>query len=374
MKRISLLLILSFVFLSQAFAQVDPFNTYRWNRKNVLNHTGRTDTRPWFEWWYYKVVIPETNKSFYFVYGVVNPWDHKKTLKGTRAYIGMGDFDEKISTWEFLPLSAFNAKYNETYVDVAGNVATDKNLKGDFTDEQGRRFSWNIEIDKRWAYNATGWATGTGITNIEWYPAQADARCSGSVTSQGKQYNFQNAPCYQDRNWGVEFPKWWAWIVSNKFENHPDTTLAIGGGFPKIAGTEIIQGVSIGLRHKGKEYAFRPNHFDTVTMQINWGKWETEAISRNGLYRIQVSAWAPKEKFMDLQFMTPTGELYHDYETLIGNVKVKLYQNVGSVLFPKWKTIADLNSNYAGIEYGSPQEYGLEKFFADKKVLFTNKK
>ncbi len=28
-------------------------------------------------------------------------------------------------------------------------------------------------------------------------------------------YEFKNAPCYQDRNWGTEFPRWWAWIVSN---------------------------------------------------------------------------------------------------------------------------------------------------------------
>ncbi len=374
MKRILLLAVLSFVFLAQAFASADPLNTYRWNRKNVFAQNGRVDGRPWFEWWYYKVVIPETGKSFYFVYGIVNPWDQKQTLKGTRAYVGMGDFDAKISSWENFPLNSFIAKYDETYIDVSGNVATDKNLKGDFTDSQGRKFSWNIGIDKRWAYNATGWATGTGITNIEWYPAQADARCTGTVSSEGKVYDFKDAPCYQDRNWGVEFPKWWAWIVSNKFEENPDTTLAIGGGFPKVAGAEIIQGVSIGLKHKGKEYTFRPNYLDQVTMEIKWGKWETQAISHDSRYRITVSAWAPKEKFLDLQFMTPTGIYYHDYETLTGNVKVKLFKNKGSVLFPKWELTDELNSEYAGIEYGSPEIYDLKKFFGENKVLFTTKK
>ena len=32
-------------------------------------------------------------------------------------------------------------------------------------------------------------------------------------------------------------PKWWTWIVSNKFENSPDTALAIGGGQPVTFGS-----------------------------------------------------------------------------------------------------------------------------------------
>jgi len=370
MKKNLLFCFLVFSFLTQTFASADPFNTYRWNRKNALDQNGKIDKGPWFEWWYYKVVIPETGKSFYFVYGIVNPWDFDQTLKGTRTYVGMGDFDAKISTWENFPLNSFSAKYNETLIDVAGNLATDKNLMGDITDEQGRKFSWNIAIDKRWAYNATGWATGTGITNIEWYPAQADARCTGSVMSDGKNYDFKDAPCYQDRNWGKSFPKWWAWIVSNKFEGHPDSALAIGGGFPKVIGADLIQSLSIGFFHKGKEYSFRPNEFDKVTMEVKWGKWETEATSRDFKNRLVVSAWAPKEKFLDLQFMTPTGEYYHDYETLTGNVKVKLFENKGGLLFPKWELVDELNSKYAGIEYGSPEVYDIEQFLNENKVLF----
>lgn len=109
-------------------------------------------------------------------------------------------------------------------------------------------------------------------------------------------------------------------------------------------------------------------------MQIKWGKWETEAISHDSRYRIIVSAWAPKEKFMDLQFMTPTGVYYHDYETLTGDVHVKLLQNKGSILIPKWELMDELHSECAGIEYGSPQEYDLKKFFGEDKILFTNQK
>ena len=91
-------------FAAQA-ADVDPFNTYRWNRKNALRNNGKIDDRPWYEWWYYKIVLPEEEKSFYFVYGVVNPWDHDKSMKGTRSYVGFGDFDHDADTIIDVPIA-----------------------------------------------------------------------------------------------------------------------------------------------------------------------------------------------------------------------------------------------------------------------------
>ena len=65
--------------------------------------------------------------------------------------------------------------------------------------------------------------------------------------------------------------------------------------------------------------------------------------------KIEVVATAPKESFMDLQFLTPDGQIFHDYETLTGKVVVKLYKKT---LFG-WKIFETLQSNQTGIEYGS---------------------
>ena len=94
-------------------AQVDPLNTYQWNRKNYFSENGRIDEKPWFEWWYYKIVLPETKESFYFVYGVVNPWDKTNKLKGTRSYVGMGDFKAKKIVEKKYELSDFQADYQD---------------------------------------------------------------------------------------------------------------------------------------------------------------------------------------------------------------------------------------------------------------------
>jgi hypothetical protein len=359
MKKLLLTILLSLLigsnslFASSTNNKVDPFNTYRWNRTNHFAGNGQIDKGPWYEWWYYKVVLPESGKSYFFVYGVVNPWDVENTMKGTRAYVGMGNFMKNTQVEEHFDVDQFYASYDQTYIQIANQMATDKNIIGKVSDN-GLEYQWNINIKKEWTFNATGWATGDMLTNIEWYPAQADAKCTGSIIDNGELIRFKNAPCYQDRNWGYSFPKWWTWIVSNHFKGHPDTTLAIGGGRPSfIGGIEPIEGVALGLNHKGKEFEFRPNDLDKVKIDITFGKWHVEA--NDFRYKVVVDAFAPKEKFMDLQFMTPEGVIFHDYETLTGKITVQIYER----LFPyaPWTLVDVLYTDYGGIEYGSTQEY-----------------
>ena len=52
---------------------------------------------------------------------------------------------------------------------------------------------------------------------------------------------------------------------------------------------------------------------------------------------------------MDLIFKTPQGNLFHDWEALQAHLRVRLYK--WSNL--KWKLVADLESDQAGLEYGS---------------------
>lgn len=332
-------------------ANVDPWNTYQWNAKRTDSHG------PWFEWWYYKITLPkseaiEPDESFFFVYGVVNPWDENKKMKGTRSYVSMGDFGKKIQLEGKFAVQDFYAKADETYVNIRNNVATDKFLKGELTNKNGTHYKWDITIEKKWSFNAEAWMMGSLLTDIEWYPAQADALCSGIIFRNNEKIEFKDAPCYQDRNWGTQFPEWWAWIVSNKFENNAGSVLAAGGGKPHVRGiTTPFSAMSIGLKHQGSEYSFSPILFHYIDSQINYGTWKITGKSLP--YAIKLKAYAPKESFMDLQFMTPQGEIFHDYETLNGNLEVKMYKRAGLNYVP----IFNLFSKYAGIEYGSKNEY-----------------
>lgn len=340
----------------------DPMNTYQFNRKNYELQNGKIDRKPWFEWWYYKVVLPNKNKSFFFVYGVVNPWDTSHSSSATRALVNVGSFSSNNIIEERFPVAEFNASYTTTQVNVGRyNLATDKRFLGQLATAQGDRARWDISINKKWAFNAESWALGKNITNIEWYPAQADALCSGTLTINTEEESFKDAPCYQDRNWGTLFPEWWTWIVSNHFENNPDSTLALGGGKPTIFDHyNGFESVSIGLKHKGKTYEWRPHEGDYIKFEIKFGQWVVEALNKK--YRIKIKAHAAREKFMDLKFMTPQGQWYHDYEALQGDLDLQLYE--WNPMKQAWSEIDRLISHQAGIEYGSYKVYDSNSLLA----------
>ena len=143
MKRLILFIVLIF---STASFSADQWNTYQWNKFNETQGNGEISKTPWYEWWYYKVVIPETGKSYYFVYGIVNPWDSSYQSRGTRSYVSAGDFTKKILFENKYPLEQFKANYFVTDILIGNNIATDTYLKGMTSNKKGQSISWDISI------------------------------------------------------------------------------------------------------------------------------------------------------------------------------------------------------------------------------------
>ncbi len=339
MNMISFLFLITLSMVSQASAQEVQFDAP--DRYNRLIWDG--SDKSWFEWWYVKVVIPEQNESFYMTYGVVNPWDKTGKSNNALSFVSFGDFSQKRIDEEQLSVSDFTASKDEVLVRIGDNLLTDKHVRG-----KSKNSSFDFTITRKWSFNAMGWGMFIkGLTNIGWFPAQADARCTGEIITNGVPVRFENAPCYQDRNWGGEFPKWWAWIVSNQFKEDPTAALVAGGGRPKVLGREFYENVILGFNYKGKQYSYRPNDLNSVKSKICFGKWEV--IAENKETRLELEATAPKESFMDLPFLTPQGEIFHDMETLSGKMTVRFYEKtlVGLNL------VTTLTTDFAGLEYGS---------------------
>jgi tocopherol cyclase len=347
------LIVASCLFSVSAFAQVDEFNTYQWNRANHLKGEGKVDRGDWYEWWFYKFVVPETREAFYFIYGVVNPWDKAGTLKGTAAYLQAGDFKKHKMAEQLFPVEAFTAAYDKTAVSVGSHTATDKRITGAIVENSGEEISWDLSIEKDWAFNAMGWGLNhPKISGIFWYPAQASATMSGWVKYHGRTIRVVSAPGYQDRNWGRSFPTWWTWLTSNTFKNSPGTVLAAGGGKPKIFNQfYFLNGLNIGLRHNGEEYIFRTTDGNKINFEIRWGVWEVVATNHKG-EKIEISAYAPPEEFLVLPFRSPQGPIFYDYEALRGAMSVRLSK--WSLETRSWVQLAALETTEAGIEWGSP--------------------
>lgn len=339
-----IILILLFSFFSHSS---DPFNALIWDK----NYKGS-----WYEWWYFKLYDQKSETPFFFLYGVTNPWDYESKNKVSRSFVSFGNFKEKWWVEKNFPVSQFKASKKVMDVQVSSvNGVIERSAFGHIIGEyngQKHDIKWDLKITPDWKFNAMGWTMDVSwSSNIFWYPAQASMFVSGIIEADGKTYVLENAPGYQDRNWGKSFPQWWAWIVSNQFKNSPGTVLAGGGGLPDVVTKFKIPIFVLGLRHQGKEYSFRLNDGDLVRMKIAFGHWWVSAISKNG-YRVDIEGRASEDKFMDLVFVTPQGEKFHDLETLEGNIVVKLYK----LKLNKWALQADLESNNAGLEFGSFQE------------------
>jgi tocopherol cyclase len=351
MKKQILLLLVFVVLHIPAFAIDDPFNTYLWNRENALQQNGEIDSGDWFEWWYFKVVDPQTREAFFFTYGVVNPWGRDGGPGGAKAILQIGDFKSHSLIVKEFPIKTFTASYEKTALAIAENTATNQAIKGDVT-KDGHHVIWDLAIDRNWRFNAMGWTEGLrDVSGIYWYPAQASATISGVVNFDGREVKLVKAPGYQDRNWGRSFPKWWTWLTSNHFKDSPDSTLAAGGGAPEILNTIFLDGLCIGFKHGGREYTFRSFDLDKIDFDIHWGVWNVNAENGRG-QRIQISAYASPEQFLTLPFQSPRGPMFYDYEALLGHMTVKLSR--WSPVDGDWKVIADLVTEEAGIEWGSP--------------------
>ena len=334
--------LLSILFLSSAaFAEVDPYNTYQWDGK----------TNQWFEWWYYKVLDPQTNHSFYFCYGVVNPSTTNSPSPHARAFVSFGDFEQNLILKTEVPSNQFKASATSPFIQVGPHLATDQLLSAAFSD-QGHHVQWLFSIEKKAGWNAMGWGLPErGFFNIYWHPAQMDAAFQGTLDIDGKHYLFQNADGYQDHNWGTSFPRWWFWIASNSFVENPESSFVGGGGNAESPlGFPLPTALLLALSHEGQLYEFRSSEPEYV---FNWdmhlGQWEITAS--NASHMLKVSAQSDPAQMMDLPFLTPEGKTFHDYETLNGNLHIELYKR--KFFGYAWEKMIDLSTdNSAGLELG----------------------
>lgn len=332
---------------------IDPHNTYQWPG----------DEEPWYEWWYYKLLDEKSGNSFYFCYGIVNPWDTQKTISSSRAFVSFGDFKNHTILQTSLPVEDFFASSEIPFVQIGKNVATDQMIRGTFQD-QGHDVSWDLSFHKIHGWDSMGWGLGfPNLFNIYWHTAQMDTKVNGSITLDGKRYIIENADGYQDRNWGHRFPEWWFWIVSNAFDQNPESSFAAGGGHAQFKKdvAPLPTALLFALRHEDQLYEFRSSDFGNFfDWDFKLGSWNVTAS--DGFKKLEVTAWVDPKDMMDLQFHTPDGKIFHDYETLCGNLHVKLFERK-ALLFP-WEKVVDLTSiQKAGLELGMDHIYDNDHFY-----------
>ncbi|MDY0060557.1 MAG: tocopherol cyclase family protein [Myxococcota bacterium] len=320
---------------------------------------------PWFEWWYYKGVVPATGDAFYLAYGVVNPGDEQRQWPASQAFVTFGWPRRGIFVTRPLPPAEFAASRTTTAVRIDGCQATPERLQGRLQ-AGGHAVSWDLSIENHWSFHATSWVPlFPGISNIHWHPGGADLSLTGTVVADGGELRLAGAPGYHDHNWGRFFPRWWLWIACNAFAGHPGTALVVGGGLPalfcRFEGEPVV---CLGVRHAGEVHALRTIHLHRTRLEAVPGGWRVEATGPTR--RISLLATAAPGSYFPIDLPKPTGGLFCNRETLTGHVALTLEERTR---LGRWRTRLQATSELAGIELGTDPDRPLPELLTSWGAL-----
>jgi tocopherol cyclase len=135
-----------------------------------------------------------------------------------------------------------------------------------------------------------GWLASLPVFEPHWQVLMAHGEASGWIEWGGKKYEFTNAPCYAEKNWGGGFPTRWCWIQCNSFENSPGTSVtAVGArrGLLQLPG--VLEDVGlIGIHHQGAFYELNVKDSEIEWDVQPWGQWKI--TGKNKLFEAVVEA------------------------------------------------------------------------------------
>jgi len=150
------------------------------------------------------------------------------------------------------------------------------------------KVGWGDEGGRQRA--TAGWLASFPVFEPHWQVLMAHGEASGWIEWGGKRFDFTNAPCYAEKNWGGGFPSRWCWIQCNSFENNPGTSVtAVGArrGLMQLPG--VLEDVGlIGIHHQGVFYELNVKDGEIEWDVEPWGTWRI--IGKNKLFEAVVDA------------------------------------------------------------------------------------
>lgn len=209
---------------------------------------------------------------------------------------------------------------------------------------QSGAMSWNLEIDKKVAFNV-GYGASALFRKLQlfemfWHAQGMKTAYTGEVLWNGERYIVSPANCYgyADKNWGKDFTSPWVWLSSNKLTSKmtgkklKDSVFDIGGGCPKIGPVALKRKLLSAYWYEGKCYEFNFSKFWTFT-RTSFSCQETDREIRwhveqkTWLNRMVTDVTCEKKDMLLVNYEAPTGEKRHNRLWNGGNGKgtVKLY-------------------------------------------------
>lgn len=349
--------------MSLSLLNFSPHSGYHWDGEN----------RRFFEGWYVRVILPQQETSFAFMYSIDDPIGGKSLSGGCVQILGRNEeylcrtFPKVNTFWAWkqqfglghytlrAPLSSNDlVKYllpgQFDQIVKEGYQMTDTWHQGRLCEPNGKQASWAYHVEPiyRWGkpggrqQSTAGWLSFLPIFEPGWQILVAHGLASGWIQWHGQLYQFEKAPLYAEKNWGGAFPQKWFWMQCNAFEHYPNLTLTAVGGRRRVLSWMESVGM-IGLHYQDEFYEFVPWNA-TVQWEVKpWGYWHIWA--ENDRHRVNVRGTTAHPPTL-VRVPTEQGLVFACRDTTRGNLTVELREKSSN------KSIIQATSHLAGLETG----------------------
>ncbi|MGB3766113.1 MAG: tocopherol cyclase family protein [Phormidesmis sp.] len=343
-----------------------PHSGYHW----------QSSTARFFEGWYFRLTLPDCGQTFAFMYSIDDPAGGTAQSGGVAQILGPNEsyccrtFPDVNQFWAWPHrLGLGHMRWRSLPAGESPDAQPDRYLPPEvFTRDvkegyqatafqhQGRLLSPSGEPEAEWHYQTklvagwgastqqatAGWMSYLPVFEPGWQVMMAHGLATGQMHWRGKDYVFENAPAYAEKNWGGAFPEKWFWLQCNAFEREPSLSITAAGGIREVlVWTENV--AIIGIHHKGQFYEFASFKTD-FTWQIDpWGFWQLTARSHQ--YRAVLTGIA-KDEGAYVRVPTREGMQFLCRDTTHGELRVQLWAISDNRL------IVDATSQLAGLEVG----------------------
>lgn len=337
-----------------------PHSGYHWNLIDAN----------YFEGWYYRLTLPEIEQTFAFMYSIQDPIGDRSNSGGAIQILGIDetylcrtinntdDFFAARNHLHFGHWSKSNLQIKPQLLSleqfreniIEGYQATAFLNQGRIYDPVRNEFcDWEYEIEPIYSWGdregfpkaTAGWLSYLPIFEPGWQITTALGLATGSIQWQGKNYQFDRAPVYSEKNWGGSFPQKWFWINCNSFDRASELSLTAGGGIRQVLWWQEEVAL-IGIHYRGKFYEFAPWNSEISWCIEPWEKWQIEAVSKQ--YKVSIVGTT---KSLGTYVRTPTakGLVFNCRDTTQGRLSLELSSLDGKII------VSD-RSNLAGLEVG----------------------
>jgi tocopherol cyclase len=243
-----------------------------------------------FEGWYNRITLPETDQSFAFIYAIFDP-GRRTARSGVDAQVLASTADAtKTIRASSTDCSPFAAAPHDLSLRYAG---ADFSFAMTSLRHRGRvgAAAWDFRVrpDVGWGgrfgaarqYSTAGWLAALGpLLSPHYQVLMSLGHATGWVELDGQRTAFSDAPFYAEKNWGRGFPRKWWWLQCNAFDGvEPASELtltATGARRSLLAGGALEREEDVGLVgiHFNGEFWPFPEVEWTVAP---WGAWRVTA-------------------------------------------------------------------------------------------------